>query len=187
MAELLADSGHIALQTCLVLDELGAATDLELASDPIAARDDVVHENAWVSQQIMRLSRAEHHRQPQLAIKQERFNRTHPRSSVTPDRRNQDHSRRYEPLLSEISQVGLVFTEFAPCRHGEFLRRPTDNADRAGAHTPMPFGALPMIALAAEYSAGRPVRKLGDVGRGHVFQPNPEPGADFGQVPQDVT
>src|SRR5882757_6157205 len=136
MAELLTDSGHIALQTCLVLDELGAATDLELAGHAITARDDVVHENALVSQQIMGLGRAEHHRQPQLAIEQERFNRTDPRSSVTPDRRNQDHAWRDEPLLSEVSQVGVVLTEFAPCRHGGFLRRPTDNADRCAGHTP---------------------------------------------------
>jgi hypothetical protein len=44
-----------------------------------------------------------------------------------------------------------------------------------------------MLALAAEDSPGHPVRDLGDVARGYILQPDVEPRADLGEVPQDVT
>lgn len=44
----------------------------------------------------------------------------------------------------------------------------------------------PQVAIAKEDATGGPVGELGDVARCDVFQPDFEPGAKLGQVPQDV-
>jgi hypothetical protein len=44
----------------------------------------------------------------------------------------------------------------------------------------------PQVAIAKKDATGRPVGELGNVARGDVLQPDSEPGAKLGQVPQDV-
>ena len=69
------------------------ASDLDLAFVPIRSIDDAVHENAVVGQQVSRFPRLPHHRKPEVAFEQERFDRAQPRRAISPHGREQEGRR----------------------------------------------------------------------------------------------
>jgi hypothetical protein len=56
--------------------------DLHFAASPVAAGDDAVHENPWITKQVQRLPGVPHHREPEFTVEDEWLNRTEARAAV---------------------------------------------------------------------------------------------------------
>jgi hypothetical protein len=97
-----------------VVDGDRAASDLDLTIAAIGSGDDAVHQDSVVHEKVSRFARLPQHRQPEIPVEQERFNRAQTRCSVSPYGRNKKDTRFYEPLARSRGQSRCIALQVCP-------------------------------------------------------------------------
>src|SRR5262249_38273984 len=87
---------------------------LDLSLVAVAGGSDAVDEDAVVAQEVHRLSGLPHHRQPQLAFRDERLHRAEAGSAVRANRHDEADAGFDQPLVSDGGQTGRLSSEVVP-------------------------------------------------------------------------
>jgi hypothetical protein len=91
-----------------------ASANFVLACCAVSGGDDVVHEHAVIAKQVGRLSRTPQHRQPEIAIPEERLDRADSWGTVRANGANHNNARVAEPLLAQCRELGLLTDQLTP-------------------------------------------------------------------------
>src|SRR5688572_1351684 len=110
----------------LVVPGPGGAAQLELTLLAVGTRDDAVDEQSRVAAEVRCLARAEHHRQPEVAVEDERLDRAQSRCPVLADRYHEQDTWTDEPVLRDPAQAGLLVLQLLPS-HAPCLRQGSDS------------------------------------------------------------
>jgi hypothetical protein len=60
-----------------------------------------------IANQVQRLGRPGHHRQPEIAVHDQRFDATDPSNASAPNRADQQDARSYQPLVRDAAKSRL--------------------------------------------------------------------------------
>ncbi len=99
----------------------GETADLAFARGTIPARHDAVDQDARVAREVPCLSRVQQHRQPQVALPEERLDRADPGRAVQADRPDQHDARLCDGAHPDSGQARLGGGELIPM-HGPSVR-----------------------------------------------------------------